>query len=298
MWSRPEGSGPLRVCGGTLHDMVAVDAALPLAGRAIGVTADRRWEEQARLFGARGAEVVHGPTMVTVDLTADAALRTATDALVAAPPDYLVATTGLGMRMWLEAAAGWGVGDDLARALRPARIVARGAKAASALRGAGFEVWWKAPEERMDQVVARLDEEELGTARVAVQLFEPADHPSTAALAARAAELVEVPVYRWLLPEDRSAAIALIDAALARRLDAVTFTSQPAVRHLFRIAEGVGRAGELRTAFADGLIAACVGPVCAEAAREEGIADPIWPEPNRLTMLVRQVTELLAGQQA
>jgi hypothetical protein len=34
--------------------------------------------------------------------------------------------------------------------------------------------------------------------------------------------------------------------------------------------------------------------VCAEAAREEGITDPVWPEPNRLTMLVRQVTELLA----
>ena len=78
-------------------------AERPLQGRTIGVTADRRWEEQQRLFTARGADVVHGPTMVTVDLTADVALRAATDALVAAPPDYLVATTGLGMRMWLEA---------------------------------------------------------------------------------------------------------------------------------------------------------------------------------------------------
>lgn len=271
---------------------------LPLAGRAIGVTADRRWEQQAKLFGARGAEVVHGPTMVTVDLTTDVALRHATDALVAAPPDYLIATTGLGMRMWLEAAAGWGLGEELAEALRSARIVARGAKAASILRGAGFDVWWKAPEERMDQVVTRLDEEDLGAARVAVQLFEPADHPSTTALAARAAELVAVPVYRWLLPEDRSPAIALIERALDEGLDAVTFTSQPAVRHLFRIAEGVGRADDLRAAFAGGLIAACVGPVCAEAAYEEGIADPVWPEPNRLTMLVRQVTGLLAGAPA
>lgn len=271
---------------------------LPLAGRAIGVTADRRWEQQAKLFGARGAEVVHGPTMVTVDLTTDVALRHATDALVAAPPDYLIATTGLGMRMWLEAAAGWGLGEELAEALRSARIVARGAKAASILRGAGFDVWWKAPEERMDQVVTRLDEEDLGAARVAVQLFEPADHPSTTALAARAAELVAVPVYRWLLPEDRSPAIALIERALDEGLDAVTFTSQPAVRHLFRIAEGVGRADDLRAAFAGGLIAACVGPVCAEAAHEEGIADPVWPEPNRLTMLVRQVTGLLAGAPA
>ncbi len=268
--------------------------ALPLAGRVIGVTADRRWEEQQKLFNARGAEIVHGPTMITVDLTADAALRRATETLVAAPPDYLVATTGLGMRMWLEAAAGWGLGEELAASIAPARIVARGAKAASALRGAGFDVWWKAPEERMDQVVARLDEEDLTGARVAVQLFEPADHPSTTALAARAAELVEVPVYRWLLPGDRAPAEALLERALAGGLDAVTFTSQPAVRHLFRIAEDLGRGEDLRAAFAGGLLAACVGPVCAEAAREEGIADPVWPEPNRLTMLVRQVTDLLA----
>lgn len=270
--------------------------ALPLAGRVIGVTADRRWEEQQKLFAARGAEVVHGSTMITVDLTSDAALRRATEALVAAPPDYLVATTGLGMRMWLEAAAGWGLGDELAASIAPARIVARGAKAASALRGAGFDVWWKAPAERMDQVVARLDQEDLTGARVAVQLFEPVDHPSTTALTARVAELVEVPVYRWLLPEDRAPAEALVERALEGGLDAVTFTSQPAVRHLFRIAEDLGRGEGLRAAFAGGLLAACVGPVCAEAAREEGIADPVWPEPNRLTMMVRQVTDLLVPQ--
>ncbi|CAA9335732.1 MAG: hypothetical protein AVDCRST_MAG29-1263, partial [uncultured Nocardioidaceae bacterium] len=72
--------------------------SLPLSGRVIGVTADRRWEEQERLFAARGAAVVHGPTMTTVDLTQDVALRRATEALIASPPDYLVATTGLGMR--------------------------------------------------------------------------------------------------------------------------------------------------------------------------------------------------------
>ena len=271
------------------------DGDAPLRGRTIGVTADRRWEEQQRLFGARGADVVHGPTMVTVDLTTDARLRAATDALVSAPPDYLVATTGLGMRMWLEAADGWGRGDELAAALGHARIVARGAKAASALRGAGFDVWWRAPEERMDQVVDRLAGEDLRAARVAVQLFEPADHPTTAALAALAGTLVEVPVYRWLLPDDTGPAERLVELAVAGRLDAVTFTSQPAVRHLFRIAEAAGRGDALRAAFADGLLAACVGPVCAEAAREEGITAPVWPEPNRLTMLVRQVTELLGG---
>lgn len=42
------------------------------------------------------------------------------DALVADPPDYLVVTTGLGMRMWLEAAATWGVGTG-----RPGQLALR-----------------------------------------------------------------------------------------------------------------------------------------------------------------------------
>ena len=147
----------------------------------------------------------------------------------------------------------------------------------------------------MNQVVDHLAGEDLSGARVALQLFEPASHPSTGAIAALAGEVVEVPVYRWLLPADRGPARTLVERAVTGGLDAVTFTSQPAVRHLFRIAEDDGHGDGLRDAFADGLIAACVGPVCAEAAVEEGIENPVWPEPNRLPMLVRQLTDLLSG---
>ena len=67
----------------------------------IGITADRRWEEQARLFTDRGAEVLHGPTLRTIDLSASEVLRAVTRSLIGQPPDYLVVTTGMGMRRWL-----------------------------------------------------------------------------------------------------------------------------------------------------------------------------------------------------
>ena len=77
------------------------------ASMIVGITADRRWEEQARLFADRGAGILHGPTLRTIDLSGSEALRAATEAVVDQPPDYLVVTTGMGMRRWLEAAAGW-----------------------------------------------------------------------------------------------------------------------------------------------------------------------------------------------
>ena len=271
----------------------------PLEGLTIGITADRRWQEQADLFAKRGAAVLHGPTMRTVDLSQDAALREITESLVSRPPDYLIATTGMGMRFWLGAAASWGLADGLLASLRQARVIARGAKSASAVRAAGLEVWWQAPGERMDDIVAFVaaspasEARPARPARLALQLFDPSGHPSTAALAALVGELVEVPVYRWLLPDDPAGAQALITATIQRELAAVTFTSQPAVYQLFQLAGD--RAPQLRDALNGDVLAACVGPVCAEAASEEGIAQPAWPEPPRLVALVKLVTARLSG---
>lgn len=260
----------------------------------VGITADRRWEEQARLFADRGVEVVHGPTMRTIDLSGDEALRTVTSDLAEAPPDYLVVTTGMGMRRWLEAAARWGLDTALLAGLAATtRVVARGAKAHSATRGANLEVWWRAPDETMQEIVDHLAAfDDVRRSRVALQLFEPDGHPSTEVLRAMAGELVEVPVYQWALPDDPAPAERLVDAAVAGELDAVTFTAQPAVHNLFRIAGH--RREELRDAFNGGVVASCVGPVCASAAVEEGVADPIWPDPPRLSAMVRQVHGRLA----
>src|SRR6266571_4424328 len=108
---------------------------LPLTGRTIGITADRRWREQADLFVKRGAAILHGPTMRTVDLSRDERLRRVTEELVAKLPDYGVVTTGMGFRMWREAAAGWGLDRELLAALSGGTVIARGAKSASAATG-------------------------------------------------------------------------------------------------------------------------------------------------------------------
>ena len=276
-----------------------MEANAALAGRRIGITADRRWAEQAELFRRRGAEVVHGPTLRTVDLSASDELRTATSNLLQNPPDVLVVTTGMGFRMWLAAADGWGVGDGLRGALAGGRVVARGAKASSAIKGAGLEVWWQSPDETMAGIVDRLGGEDLGDARLALQLFDPRGHPSTSALREMARELVEVPVYQWALPADPEPALRLVAEAAEGRLDAVTFTSQPAVYQLFALAAREDREGDLRRVFNTGtVLAACVGHVCAAAAREEGIEQPLWPEPPRLVAMVRQVAERLRQPQA
>lgn len=273
-----------------------------LAGRVIGVTADRRAAEQIALLRNRGAEVIHAPTMATVDLTADAALRAATEAVVAAPPTWLVVTTGTGMRSWLEAAASMGL--DLVGALARAgtRVVARGAKGASVVRQAGLPLEWRAAHETMDEVVDYLTSAvgSRGTAAtMAVQLFDPDEHPSTVELRALVGEesLTEVPVYRWRLPAEVAPAQRLVEMIASGEVDAVTFTSQPAVRFLVAIARDMdpARDREMVAAFgAEGVLPVCVGPVCAEACVEAGIEGAVWPEPPRLVPMVRLLEQQLS----
>lgn len=269
---------------------------VPLQGRTIAITADRRAGEQAELFVRRGATVLHGPTMATLDLRQDRSLRDLTVSLIDQPPDWLVATTGMGMRYWAEAAEGWGLSDQLLAALGSARIVARGAKATSQLRRLGLEPEWRAPSEQMREVHAYLTSHDLSGARVAVQLFDDTERLEWAGLQPLAAEAVAVPVYRWQLPDDPTPALELIDAVLAGRVDAVTFTSQPAARYLFRLARlhrGESAADALRDALNGSVLAVCIGPVCAEALEEEGVTATVWPEPNRLVPMAKLVVDHL-----
>lgn len=276
------------------------DPTEALLGRRIGITADRRWQEQADLFRKRGADVLHGPSLRTVDLSASESLRTATELLVGRPPDFLLVTTGMGMRMWLEAADQWAQRPALLDALSTTRVLARGAKAASAVRGAGIDLWWQAPHETMDEMVDHLGAEPgIGSTTVAVQLFDPVASQSTEALRGLVDRLVELPVYQWELPLDPGPARSLIAAAIGGTLDAVTFTSQPAVRQLFTIAGAEpGAADRLRAALNGPVVTSCVGHVCAAAGREMGLDRMLWPQPPRLVAMVRQLTDALADPPA
>jgi uroporphyrinogen-III synthase len=249
------------------------------------------------MFRDRGVGVVHAPTMRTIDLSADEALRRTTSQLAEQPPDYLIVTTGMGMRRWLEAAARWQLDTPLLAGLAAGtRVVARGAKANSAARGAGLDVWWKAPHETMQEIVDHLaGHDDVAGSRVALQLFDPGHNPSTETLRAMAGELVEVPVYQWALPQDPGPAEDLVRATVAGEVAAVTFTAQPAVHNLFHIAGSLGLREELRAALNGRVVAACVGPVCASAANLEGVDRPLWPDPPRLPAMVRQLTDRLSG---
>ena len=265
----------------------------PLRGMTIGVTAERRAAQQAELLIKRGAAVLHGPTLRVFSLDNDQVLRSRTAEVIARPPDFLLASTGFGMRTWLAAADSWGLRDALLEALRPARVANRGAKAASANEAVGLAEWCRAPHERLDELVERLLAEPLAGRRVVLQRHGVADPDGIAALIAAGAEVIEIDAYRLSLPDDRTPARDLITAACAAELAAVTFVIAPAVHNLFVLAAEIGLDDELRRALNGTVIAACVGPVCAEGALDEGVLRPLVPSRPRLVPMIQALTDRL-----
>lgn len=89
----------------------------PLTGYRIAVTSARRAEELCALLRRQGAEVCSAPAIKMIALPDDDELQNNTEALIADPPDILVAHTGIGFRGWLAAAEGWGLANELLESL-------------------------------------------------------------------------------------------------------------------------------------------------------------------------------------
>ncbi|MFE3450242.1 uroporphyrinogen-III synthase [Nonomuraea sp. NPDC059194] len=274
-----------------------------LAGFTIGVTATRRREEFRALLERRGARVVSAPAIRLVPLAEDTDLLAATRRSLEAPIDDVVVTTGVGFRGWMAAAEGWGLSADLSRHLTHARLLARGPKARGAVRAAGFSDHWTPATESCEEVKQHLLAQDLRGRRIAVQLHGEPLTGFVADLRAAGAEVIEVPVYRWLPYRDISPLRRLVSQAVSGGVDAVAFTSAPAVLAMLNSARADGLEDALLAAFGGRVVAACVGPVTAQPLVSKGVP-VIQPERSRLGALARTlarhlpehaVTRLLAG---
>ncbi|MBB5935270.1 uroporphyrinogen-III synthase [Streptomyces zagrosensis] len=270
-------------------------AGTPLAGFTVGVTAARRADELIALLQRRGAVVIHAPALRIVPLADDSELLAATKQLIDDAPDVVIATTAIGFRGWVEAADGWGLGAVLLDRLRGAELLARGPKVRGAIRAAGLTEDWSPASESMAEVLDRLLAEGVEGRRIALQLHGEPLPGFVESLRAGGAEVVGVPVYRWMAPEDPGPLDRLLDATIARAVDAITFTSAPAAAGLLDRAERRGIRGALIDALRQDVLTACVGPVTALPLAAHDVPT-CQPERFRLGPLVQLLCQELPAR--
>jgi uroporphyrinogen-III synthase len=267
-----------------------------IAGFRVGVTSHRRSEDLISALERRGATVMHAPAMKIAPVAEDAELTADTEAILGARPDVVLITTAYGLRRWTEAADAAGVGEGLSKTLENSRILVRGPKARGAVRANGLDDDGISADERTSTLVDMLLAEGVSGTTVAVQQHGYADAKQLERLRSAGAAVLTVTPYRWIKPEEADDKLPrLINAMCAGQLDAVTFTSAPAVDALLSTAQEMGVLSDLVAAFHGGVAAAAVGPVTAQPLIDAGIA-PIMPERYRMGALIRLVVEHLSVQ--
>ncbi len=272
-------------------------AAQSLAGYRVAVTSARRSDELCALLRRHGATVVGAAAISMVALLDDDELRRNTEALIASPPDILIATTGIGFRGWMAAAVQWQLGPALTAALSGARIVARGAKATGALRAAGLPEEWSPKTESAREVVAYLRQSGITDCRIAVQLHGATEDwdpfpEFLDELRSAGAEMVPIRVYRWHPVPPGGDFDQLVTQVAQRQFDAVSFTSAPAVAATLMRAGDLGISDQLLSALRTDVRAMCVGPVTAQPLARLGVPTSS-PQRMRLAALASHIAEEL-----
>jgi uroporphyrinogen-III synthase len=268
----------------------------PAAGFTVGITAARRSEELAAALERRGARVLSGPAIRLVPVADDTQLLDATKRILGPSVDVVIATTGIGFRGWMDAAETWGLADELTDAMSAATILARGPKARGAVRASGLREAWSPESESSAEVLSYLlDNVPLEGRRVAVQLHGEPLPDLVDALRRSGADVIEVPVYRWVPPADEQPLRRLIEQVAGSSVDALAFTSAPAAINFLRTADEMGLAEPVRTALRGHVLCAAVGPVTAQPLVREDVA-VIQPERARLGALVREIVSALPAR--
>lgn len=271
------------------------EAVLPLAGFVVGITAARRADELGALLVRKGATARYGPAIRIVPLADDTELHAATLGLIAERVDAVVATTGIGFRGWIEAAEDWGIGQTLLDTLGRASLLARGPKAKGALRAAGLSEDYSPASESNAELLQHLLTTGVDGLRIAVQLHgEPLPY-FVDSLRAAGAEVIEIPVYRWVGPADPGPLDRMIDAVLDGTIDAMPFTSAPAAASMLAMAKRTGRLPGLVDNLTQRVLVACVGPITAAPLAALGIPT-VQPERARIGALARTVTQALSAR--
>ena len=227
--------------------------------------------------------------MVDVVPSPSVALQRQTESVLGAQPAWVVVATAEGLDRWVEGARK--AQPDVLDLLAASKVAARGAKATVACRRHGVATVLTSPTERgVDLARLVIDLAQAGDS-VAVIVGGDGSPAVVAELEAAELSVHVVAPYRWALPAASGSipdparsvpATELLRSLCAGELDAMAFTSPPAVRGLFALA--AARCGS-ETAVRDALagrgrhrvLVAAIGPATAEALEERGIGVAVCP---------------------
>ena len=259
-------------------------------GLEVAAFESRRAEEIAKLITHCGGVPRVGPSMREIPLEDNLAAFEFAEKLLAGKIQGVVFMTGVGTRTLFEALQSRYAIEEIVHGLSATTVIARSPKPAQVLREYGVPITILAPEPNTwQEIIQELDENPrsftLQSSTVAVQEYGEPNEAFLEELKARGAVPLQVPVYRWALPQDLAPLKKTLDAVLAGRARVVLFTSRNQVTNVLQVAAGQAAGDKLKAALRRTVVCS-IGPTCTGALVAAGIPVDIEASPPKMGVLV------------
>ncbi len=265
-----------------------------MRSKRVAILESRLGQQMIELVTKRGGVPIHAPALAEIPDVDSTFVARMIDDIQKHPAKLAVFQTGVGTRALFAATDALGVTDKLLEILAATTVAVRGPKPTAALRARNVRIDVSAADPfTTHEVLEAIARVPIEGARVIVQRYGVTNLELEDALKARGAEVLEIPTYRWAIPDDTRPLIELMDALGRREVDAVAFTNAAQVHNLFAVAEPLGRSDALRADLGRALIAS-IGPVASNALREFGLSPTIEASPPKLGPLISALDEALS----
>jgi uroporphyrinogen-III synthase len=266
-----------------------------MQGKTVALLENRVSDQLAELVVKQGGRPFSAPAMAEVPDVNTAYIGKLIRELEAKPAKAVIFQTGVGTKALFNATDSLDVTEIFKKLLAQSVVVARGPKPTAVLRSRGVRIDLSAAEPfTTAEVMDALDAVPIRGEQVVVQRYGETNVELEKALQKRGASVIEIPTYRWALPENKQPLIDLMNALERGQIDAVAFTSASQAYNLFTLAESLGRKETLKTSLNKTLVAS-IGPVCSRALNALGVKVMLEPRPPKLGPFIAALAKALSG---
>jgi uroporphyrinogen-III synthase len=261
-------------------------------GLTVAAFESRMAVEIARLIERHGGVPLVTPALREIPLDDNSAALKFGVQLTTERVDMLILLTGVGTTTLFDLLKTRYPWPSIVAALKQTALVARGPKPVAALKAFGLQPTLTVPEPNTwVDLVSTLDEyRPVKGLRVAVQEYGTPNPDLLEALKQRGAEVFQVPIYRWALPEDLRPLRQALDEVIAGKVPVLLITNAAQLDHVMQVLEEDGKVVPFRAALRKTVVAS-IGPTASERLRHFDLPIDFEPSHPKMGILVKETGE-------
>jgi len=261
-------------------------------GMRVAAFESRMAAEMARLIERYEGQPHVAPALREIPLSDNTAVLEFGKRLLAGHFEMAILLTGAGTRTMVEILQTRYPLESIKTAIARTTVVARGPKPVAALKELGLTPSITVPEPNTwRDILQVLDERgSLIEVRIAVQEYGVSNPDLLAALRERGAQVTQVPIYKWALPENIAPLHEVLVTIIAGQIDVLLITNAAQIDHVMQLLEQEGRVPQFKDACKK-MVVASIGPTASERLRHYDLPIDFEPSHSKMGVLVKETSE-------